>query len=57
MKENYFETIDTKDKAYWLGILYAEAYIETRNQKPYRLGIQIGTDDEIIIDRFLNKEE
>ena len=53
MKENYFYTIDTKDKAYWLGVLYAEAYMETRNQKPYRLGIQIGTDDEIIIDRFI----
>lgn len=53
MKESYFESIDTKDKAYWLGILYAEGYMETRNQKPYRLGIQIGTDDEIIIDRFI----
>ena len=53
MKENYFEFIDTNEKAYWLGILYAEAYMETRNQKPYRLGIQIGTDDEIIIDRFI----
>ena len=53
MKENYFNTIDTVEKAYWLGVLYVEATMETRNQKPYRLGIQIGTDDEILIDRFI----
>jgi len=53
LKENYFNTIDTIEKAYWLGVLYAEATMETRNQKPYRLGIQIGTDDEILIDRFI----
>ena len=53
MKENYFNDIDTKEKAYWLGFLYADGYMETRNQKPYRLGIQIGKDDEVLIDRFI----
>ncbi|MFW9873496.1 MAG: hypothetical protein ACFFG0_10365 [Candidatus Thorarchaeota archaeon] len=53
MKETFFEIIDTKVKAYWLGFLYAEGYIETRNQKPYRLGIEIGRDDEILIDKFI----
>ena len=53
MKENYFKLIDTKEKAYWLGFIYAEGYIETRNQKPFRLGIEIGRDDEILIDKFI----
>lgn len=25
--ENYFDTIDTPDKAYWLGFIYADGYI------------------------------
>ena len=50
MKENFFEIINTKEKAYWLGLLYAEGYIETRENKPYRLGIEIHRDDEILID-------
>jgi len=53
LKENYFDDIDIKEKSYWLGFLYAEGYIETRNQKAYRLGIEIGKDDEILIDRFI----
>ncbi|MFX1326950.1 MAG: hypothetical protein ACFE91_02240 [Promethearchaeota archaeon] len=47
MREDFFEIIDTKEKAYWLGVIYAEGYIETRNQLPFRIGIEIGIDDEI----------
>ena len=53
MKDDFFEFIDSKEKAYWLGFIYAEGYIETRDQKPYRLGIEISKDDEILIDRFI----
>jgi len=49
MKDDFFEFIDSKEKAYWLGFIYAEGYIETRDQKPYRLGIEISKDDEILI--------
>ena len=27
VNENYFENIDTKEKAYWLGFLYADGYV------------------------------
>ncbi|MHA2040149.1 MAG: hypothetical protein ACW98X_27410, partial [Promethearchaeota archaeon] len=54
MKENYFNLIDTKEKAYWLGFLYAEGYIEIRDQKPFRLGIEIGKTDEKLIDKFIS---
>ena len=26
--EKYFETIDSEHKAYWLGFLYADGYVE-----------------------------
>jgi len=57
LKENYFNNIDTKEKSYFLGVLYAEATMETRNQIPYRVGIQIGKNDEILIDKFIETLE
>ncbi|MFW9823199.1 MAG: hypothetical protein ACFFE4_09700 [Candidatus Thorarchaeota archaeon] len=57
MKEHFFDQIDTKEKAYWLGLIYAEGYIETRNEEPYRFGMEIGRDDEILIDRFISTVE
>lgn len=53
LKIRYFKLIDTKEKAYWLGFLYADGYIETRNSKPFRLGIEIDRKDEILVDRFM----
>ena len=43
---NYFETIDTEEKAYWLGFIYADGYISIRKGKDftdYKLGIAIST--------------
>ena len=53
LKENYFHKINTKEKAYWLGFLFADGYIETRNNLPFRLGLEIGQDEEFIVDRFI----
>lgn len=39
--EDYFETIDTPDKAYWLGFIYADGYITTSN----RWGIELQYND------------
>lgn len=30
VNEDYFEVIDTEDKAYWLGFLYADGYVKKR---------------------------
>lgn len=49
--ENYFETIDTLEKAYWLGFLYADGYV-TRNHRG--LQIQLATKDEGLLDKFIN---
>jgi hypothetical protein len=54
MNDNYFERIDTKEKAYWLGFLYADGCvnIDKRNNAK-RLMINLSIKDEIVIDRFL----
>ncbi len=52
---NYFEIIGTKEKAYWLGFLFADGWMYIRKNKPdtRQLGIEIHKKDEGIIDRFL----
>lgn len=50
MIENYFEKIDTKEKAYWLGFLIGDGYI-TKSSKTLQLCL--GLKDEHLIDRFL----
>lgn len=33
LNENFFESIDSQEKAYWLGFLYADGYVSKRNGK------------------------
>ncbi len=55
MNENYFEIIDTKEKAYWLGFLYADGRVSTYADKfAIRISIEIHIDDEFQIERFKN---
>ncbi len=51
IKLDYFLHIDNKEKAYWLGFLYADGYI-TQLRNNLRLGLEINKDDEIILDQF-----
>lgn len=39
--ENYFEIIDTPDKAYWLGFIAADGYITKRTQGQHVFGISL----------------
>lgn len=45
--ENLFETIDTEEKAYWLGFIYADGCIRANqgNNKNKGLGLEIGLQD------------
>ncbi|MFX0101634.1 MAG: hypothetical protein ACFFCS_18835 [Candidatus Hodarchaeota archaeon] len=59
LKEDYFEKIDTKEKAYWLGFMFADGYIESTQK---RIGIDVGIKDEMQLDKFIeaidaNKEK
>ena len=44
--ERYFDIIDTQDKAYWLGYIYADGYI-TSNMKYF--GMSLSTKDEYVL--------
>jgi len=46
---NYFETIDTKDKAYWLGYLSADGYISKDGGK---LVIDLSSKDKSLLLKF-----
>ena len=56
LREEFFETIDTNEKAYWLGFMYADGYIVEEFDKYrsyYRIGVKIKIEDEELIDRFI----
>jgi len=51
---DYFETIDTEEKAYWLGFLYADGYISNpkKNNNIKRVGISIQERDFQHLEKF-----
>lgn len=50
MKIDYFKNIDTKEKAYWLGFLFADGYIDKKSK---RLSLNQSIKDEFQVDKFL----
>ena len=53
--ENYFESIDTEEKAYWLGFIAADGCIvKSGDYNSYRLYINLGNIDENHLQKFLN---
>lgn len=51
--ENYFESIDTENKAYWLGFIYADGFIESkRNYGAQKLGITLSGIDVKHLEKF-----
>lgn len=53
--ENYFEVIDSEDKAYWLGFIYADGYITSKRKQCNRtLGVSLNEKDKKHLEK-LNK--
>jgi len=50
LKINYFKFINTKEKAYWLGFIFADGCLHQANVLQFQL--EISKNDEILIDRF-----
>lgn len=50
MNEHYFDNIDTEEKAYWLGFLYADGY----NIKNRIIGVKLAIRDKIHVEKFCN---
>ena len=49
LKMDYFENINTRNKAYWLGFLWTEVYIG----KNYEITLDLSKKDEVQIDKFI----
>ena len=54
--EKYFEEINTERKAYWLGFLYADGYIEPiyrkEKIKAYRIEVGLSIIDKNTLEKF-----
>jgi len=54
LKIDYFKLIDTKEKGYWLGWLYAEGWL-SKHGESIRFGVELHKDDERdLLDKFAN---
>lgn len=50
LKINYFNLIDTKEKAYWLGFIFADGSLH--QAKVLQFQLELSKKDEVIINRF-----
>lgn len=54
LDENYFETIDTEERAYWLGFIMADGCIYAgAGNNSYRLQINLAAKDKYVLECFL----
>lgn len=57
--ENFFEKIDNKVNAYWLGLLYADGYVRKRTQSDGKhkqggiVGISLKDGDEYLLEKLI----
>ena len=52
--KSYFDNIDSKEKAYWLGFIYADGYIVcNQHTATYELGIEINSQDNYLLKRLV----
>lgn len=47
--ENYFNSIDSSNKAYWLGFIYADGFV---HNKQYKFGIELSSIDRSHLEKF-----
>ena len=48
-QENFFEIIDTQEKAYWLGFLFADGNVYKKRNSYY---IKLSVCDKEVVERF-----
>ena len=52
VNENYFENIDTEEKAYWLGFLYVDGYVRMIHGRSGQLKLKLHQKDKRHIELF-----
>lgn len=51
LNHNFFEAIDTEEKSYWLGFMYADGYI-TKNKSQKVIGLALSSKDKGHLEKF-----
>lgn len=50
---DYFDVIDTQEKAYWLGFIYADGFIESKREHgEQKVGITLSAKDKTHLEKF-----
>lgn len=53
--EHYFDSIDTEEKAYWLGFMYADGFIQNkRKYGNYKVGLSLTESDREHLEKLKN---
>lgn len=52
LNESFFETIDTEEKAYFLGWMLSDGYVVKPKNKGYVIGIDLQIEDKYILEHF-----
>ena len=52
INEKVFENIDTREKAYWLGVMYTDGFISKANDYTNYLGLSISEKDIDLLEKF-----
>ena len=51
--ENYFDVINTEEKAYWLGFMYADGFIQNkRKHQNYKVGLSLSECDKSHLEKL-----
>jgi hypothetical protein len=50
--ESYFDSIDSEEKAYFLGLIVTDGYIGHRNTKQQHLGLRLTESDGYMVDKL-----
>lgn len=54
LKHNFFDAVDTEEKAYFVGFIFADGCVSVRNNKISAITIALNARDRDIIDKFSN---
>lgn len=54
LEENFFDNIDSEEKAYWLGFIMADGCITQRSENSICLSISLARKDKAHLKKFLN---
>ncbi len=54
VNETFFDCIDTDEKSYWLGFLYADGFVRIHKNRSGQLRLKLKSDDKLHIEKFCN---